>query len=324
MTLGNGATVEYQYSDRDELLRIRTVTSSGVVLASYSYEYNDRGERVAVVREHLNERIDYSYDDASRLTDEVSTGNVEGGGTGSPCTNFTESLPGGNESSDSAVVTATPSAGAVPIGIASRSVTWGYDRAGNRSSQSSPAVTYVHDSENRLLSENATAVVYAYDSNGNQISRTEGSIVETYAVDYANRVSAYSKTGSIAFTYLYAPTGQRLSKANLSTAATEWFMNDGSDVITDYSQAGSGPIALATSFVQSLSIDSKVARITASGGGVHFYVPDALGSVTHLLNSSQNIVNSEVTDAWGKVVASSTSVADRYGLANARRTASRG
>jgi len=29
MTLGNGATVEYQYSDRDELLRIRTVTSSG-------------------------------------------------------------------------------------------------------------------------------------------------------------------------------------------------------------------------------------------------------------------------------------------------------
>jgi len=112
------------------------------------------------------------------------------------------------------------------------------------------------------------------------------------------------------FAYTYSASRSRLKKINnlAVPVATEWFMPDGSDVVTDYTQSGSGSLTLQTSYVQSRAVDSKLARITGGTNAEHYYVPDALGSVTHLIDSSQNIVNSEATDAWGNVIASSLRV----------------
>ncbi len=137
-------------------------------------------------------------------------------------------------------------------------------------------------------------------------------------------MKTYVKTGGTSYLYSYTPTGHRIKKVNITANTTEWYMSDGSDVITDYSQSGSGAITLQTSYAQGTSIDSKVARITASGGAKHYYVPDAIGSVTHLIDSSQAIVNSEVTDAWGNVVASTTSVSDRYGFSQREKDSESG
>jgi RHS repeat-associated protein len=162
---------------------------------------------------------------------------------------------------------------------------------------------------------------YTYDCNGNQLTRGVVPVgappsSETFSYDYANRLASYVKAGpvSASFTYLYAPSGERLNKLDVSAAEAEWYMLDGEDVVTDYSQVGAGSLAHEVSYVQPVAIDSKVARVVASGGAEHFYVPDALGSVTHLLDASQVIVNSEATDAWGNVVASGAAVQDRYGF----------
>jgi RHS repeat-associated protein len=164
-------------------------------------------------------------------------------------------------------------------------------------------------------------IAYTYDSNGNQKTRTKsvtsGAVsAETYGYDYANRLTSYVLVTGMAvtanFTYVFSPTGDRVAKHDVLLNTTEWYLFDGSDTVKDYSQAGAGALSLATSYVQPATIDSKIARI--SGSDVHYYVPDALGSVTHLLNASQAIVNSEATDAWGNVVAESSLVADRHGF----------
>jgi RHS repeat-associated protein len=296
VTLGNGSKITWQYTDRYQTSKVKTATSGGTTRAEYTYTFDSRRRCTQQVRNHLSETIDYTYDAANRLTDEDSSGGSGG-----------------------------------PISVSARNLTWTYDDAGNRNSDNdgSSTTNYTYNSENRLTTvakANGDQFDYTYDANGNQSTRDftpngagSPTVSETFGFDYANRQSSYVKTvsgsGTVAnYAYAYVPTGQRLAKNNVGASTTEWFMSDGHNVVTDYSQAGSGSLTLQVSYVNSPWIDAKIARITASGGAKHYYVPDKLESATHLLNTSEAIVNSEATDAWGNVVASSYTVTDRYGF----------
>jgi YD repeat-containing protein len=292
VTLGNGSKTTYEYTDRYQTSKVKTATSGGTTRAEYTHTYDSRMRCTQQVRNHLGETIDYTYDAADRLTDEDS-----GGSSGSP-----------------------------PITVPARNLTWTYDDAGNRTSANdgSSTTNYTFNSESRVTAEslaNGDGYAYTNDANGNRTDRDftpngggSPTIQETYGYDHLNRLSSYVKavsgSGTMAnVAYAHSPMGQRLSKIDVSGNTTEWYMSDADEVVTDYTQSGSGAVTHAVSYVNAMS---KVARVTASSGAKHYFVADAQLSVAHLISSTQSIANSQATDAWGNVVGSSYSLVDRY------------
>jgi RHS repeat-associated protein len=166
---------------------------------------------------------------------------------------------------------------------------------------------------------------YFYDAAGNQTRRVKGDVEEVFGYDYRNLLVSYVRrrisSGGIerAFSYSFMPTGERLNKMNVVTGETRWSMYDGADVMADYGTSpASASFTLSLSYVNALAIDSKIARIDPSGAR-HFYVTDALGSATALVDNAQQIVNSYFTTAWGEDLVDRRAVADRYGFAQRER-----
>ena len=91
--------------------------------------------------------------------------------------------------------------------------------------------------------------------------------------------------------YQYLPSGERLNQVNLlsSTNNEEWYFPDGADVTADYTKStGSTTYALASTYVNGPSVDSKATRITASGTEL-YYLVDALGSVHRVIDQAHGL-----------------------------------
>jgi RHS repeat-associated protein len=136
-----------------------------------------------------------------------------------------------------------------------------------------------------------------------------------------NRLQSYVKTvggPTVAdFSYTFAPTGERFSKRDNLAATEEAYMYDSADVVADYSKSGT-TYTLLRSYLQMLSIDSKVARVDA-GGEAFYYVGDALGSVNQVLRQDQTVANSTLVNAWGEDQVFSQAVSDRHGFTQRER-----
>jgi RHS repeat-associated protein len=185
----------------------------------------------------------------------------------------------------------------------------------------SPNIAWLNELE--AYEETAGSVVtYTHDSNGNVTKRqTDANNFEDFAYDYANRLNLYKKTVSgsltVHYTYLAAPTGDRFRKRNeLATGGTiqdYQFVFDARDCVADYEKPANGSLAFVRDYVQGLDIDSKIARVE-SDGTARFYAGDALGSVTHLLDSAAAVLNTTLTNAWGESMVTSQPTADRFGF----------
>jgi hypothetical protein len=187
---------------------------------------------------------------------------------------------------------------------------------------------YTFSKESRLIQAtfgNGDKHDYVNDANGNRTQRkftpngqTSPTVTEAYGYDHNNRLSSYVKTSGTAtvanFAYVHAPTGQRISKKDIAANTTAWYMYDMTDVVTDYTQVGSGSLTHQKSYICALG--GNVAQISASGGAKQYFVSDGVGSVTHLLDGSQAIIMSKATDAWGSVVGTGGSASTRYGFLN--------
>jgi RHS repeat-associated protein len=136
-----------------------------------------------------------------------------------------------------------------------------------------------------------------------------------------NRLQSYVKTvggPTVAdFSYTFAPTGERFSKRDNLAATEEAYMYDSADVVADYSKTGTA-YTLLRSYLQMLSIDSKVARVDATGEAF-YYVGDALGSVNQVLRQDQTVANSTLVNAWGEDQVFSQAVSDRHGFTQRER-----
>jgi RHS repeat-associated protein len=190
-------------------------------------------------------------------------------------------------------------------------------------SEAQPEVMWAN--EVQAFGPGVRRVEYFYDANGNQIRRVEGGTEELFGFDYRNALVSYvsRRVGETqplaAWGYEFMPGGERLGKMDILSGRTVWSMSDGADAASDYVTTPSNPVwTLEMSYVNGLSIDSKVARIDASGAR-HFYVTDALGSATELVNDAQGIANSYFTTAWGEDLINQRPVPDRYGFTQRER-----
>ena len=131
---------------------------------------------------------------------------------------------------------------------------------------------YTVNNLNQYATVNTTA--WTYDGNGNLTS--DGTFA--YAYDPENHLLSANKTGTAA-TYAYDSLGRRAAKT-VNTVST-YFLDDGSDEITEYGPNTSNVIVVQRRFVPGPAINEPIAMVDLTSGTAvdTFFHTDHHGSV---------------------------------------------
>jgi RHS repeat-associated protein len=312
-TLGNGVQIVRDYDEKGRLEGIRQLTSSCEVLADISYAYDRLDRRTSAFYGHLGLLSTFEYTPNSWLKKEThttSSGTVEGS-----CENHEAAFQGANISAPSFSNVVSASGAPVTVDL---SISYGYTIRGNRHTKDvmgGPGdASYLYDDEDRLTTEvrDGTTIGYAYAKRGDLTTKTVGSEVSFFETDYMARIVHYTSPTED-WSYLYAPTGDRIAKTNLaSPEENTWDLMDGGDVLASYHRVGATEVF--DSIYVSPGMDGRVARIDAGGSASYFFL-DALNSVHQTTNATGAVSGTNLTDAWGNHVALSIATP---GGANAR------
>jgi len=106
-------------------------------------------------------------------------------------------------------------------------------------------------------------------------------------------------------TFRYDPFGRRIEKSG--PLGTTNYLYDGDNAISEIDQTGSIVVA---KYVQGPSIDEPLSEFRSNTSG--YYDQDGLGSVTSLSNSAGGLSKTYTFDSFGKVTASSGTVANPF------------
>jgi RHS repeat-associated protein len=257
----------------------RTIGGSGTaVTTSFAY---DNANRLTTITHQTGggtalATYVYAYDSANRLTTET---NAEG------------------------TVTYTyDAADQLTAAGGSRTESYGYDLNGNRNTTG-----YTTGSGNELTASPNTT--YTYDSEGNLTGQTDTSTGDTtaYTWDYRNRLTGvvrHNSGGSLTMqaTYTYDALGRRIGVqvdddgTGPHAAAQTWTVYDGQNTYADFDGAGT----LAERYLYGPAIDELFAR-TDSGGTSAWYLPDKLGTIRDIVNTSGAVLDHLGYDAFGAV-----------------------
>jgi RHS repeat-associated protein len=276
-----GLTTQYGY---DPVERMTSATTGGNVT---SYAYDTAGNLATVTLPDTNGYIETrTVDRAGRLID---VKNASGANT---LSEFAVTLdPVGNPTEVTRTGT-IPSTTTYAYDASDRltsvcyqascpnssdpSISWTYDKVGNRLSELRPSGTtnYIYNAADELIQSGATA--YSYDINGNQL--TAG--VNTYTYDLANRMSSMSD-GTTTTAYTYDGDGNRVEASTVDTTSSYlWDMNawDGVPQLA-VERDGSGGALRSYAYARGRTA-------MTSGGATFYYHYDPNGSVANLSSAT--------------------------------------
>lgn len=155
-----------------------------------------------------------------------------------------------------------------------------------------------------------------------------------YYTDFLGRITrTICATASLDWLYTYAPTGDRMKKANLVTPFnSEHYLPSDGDTLCDFTTSGGSEVE--TGIYVSPGVDGRVARIDPTKGGgdplrTTYFFGDALQSVLQVTDASGVEIRKQFTDAWGNDIAgvgsgSSGNAGDRYGFTGRENDAESG
>jgi RHS repeat-associated protein len=294
-----GGVNSYGYDSDNRLTSLASATSG-----SFSFSYDSLSRRTQLSRPNgIN--ANYAYDSLSRLLsvlDQKHNATLDGAA-------YTYD-PAGNRLSRQDYRTGTMSNFAYDAVYQLQQVTqsgqptetYSYDDVGNRLS-SLGGSPYSYDNSNERNSQ--PGVTYSYDANGNLISKTDATGTTTYVWDVENRLTSVTlPAGGGTVTYQYDPFGRRIEK--ISPTGTTIYAYDGDNVVEELDGSGT---AMAR-YAQGLGIDEPLAMYR--GGASYYYNADGLGSITSLTDASGQIAASYTYDSFGKLTASTGTVANPF------------
>jgi len=175
---------------------------------------------------------------------------------------------------------------------------YSYDAVGNRlSSLSVP--TYNYNSSNELTSNSLGS--YTYDANGNTLSDAQG---RSFTWDFENRLTQATNPGVGTTSFRYDPFGRRIQKSG--PLGTTNYLYDGLRDIEEVD--GSGTVVVR--YTQSKRVDEPLSEVRQSTAS--YYEQDGLGSVTSLSNTSGALANTYTYDSFGKLTASTGTMANSF------------
>ena len=151
----------------------------------------------------------------------------------------------------------------------------------------------------RVDSAMTSALTVVYDANGNTLTDASG---KNYTWDFENRLvsAVVPGTGTVAFKY--DPFGRRIQKSG--PLGTTNYLYDGFRLVEEANATGN----VLTGYTQGLVIDEPLSENRL--GTAIYYEADGLGSITSLTNPSGAVVGTYTYDGFGKVTASTGSVAN--------------
>jgi len=259
----NGVQSSYVYNTLNRLTSM-SVNKGASVLASYGYTLGAAGNRLSVT-EQSGRRVNYSYDDLYRLTNETITADAVTTNNGSIGYSYDAV---GNRLSRSSSIAAVPST-THAFDANDRLTTDSYDSNGN--TISSAGNSYSFDFENRLTSLNNGQVSIVYDGDGNRVSKSVGGVTTRYLVDNLNH------TGYAQVVEEQAVVGGQSSVVRAYTY--------GNDLISQQQLISGGWTA---SFFGYDGHGSVRMLTDASGAVTDTYIYDAFGILIHQTGTTAN------------------------------------
>lgn len=272
----------------DEAERVTDVGFDGKEI---SYEYYGDG-MIKKITYPNSMTTEYSYDNANRVTSILTklSGNVLRSYSYTYDGNGNVLTVSGSENVTYTYDALNRLASSTKNGV---TTTYSYDSRNNLVSETdgTNTKTYEYGGDNRLhkVTENGVETIYEYDLNGNLIGRGE----DVFAYDENNRM-LYSKVDGVETTFEIGAEDLRRKKTVDGNTTTYWYNENGYVLTEDYHEIIYGNTALAKK----------------SGTSYYYYLYNAHGDVTAIVNEAGEIVNSYEYDPWGKITSQSETVAN--------------
>jgi RHS repeat-associated protein len=216
----------------------------------------------------------YAYDNANRVTTETNNDGT-----------YTFTYDGGDELTN--------------VGDG-RLESYGYDSNGNRNTTG-----YTTAGANELTA--SPGYTYTYDAEGNLTSKTNTSthVVTTFSYDDRNRMTGVTIGGTATATYTYDSLNRRIGTKVSGTQT--WSVYDGSNNYADFN----GSSALQERYQIGPAVDELLGR-TDSGGTTAWYLPDRLGTVHDITDTTGTVIYHASYDAFGNTLTESGGGGDRF------------
>ncbi|GBD99359.1 tRNA(Glu)-specific nuclease WapA precursor [bacterium BMS3Abin07] len=257
-------------------------------LGSISYTYDAIGRRTSMTVAG-RPAVNYSYDNAGRMTG-ISVNHPTHGLLGF---GFTHDALGRRTSltypngvvvnynyDDASRLLTLEQIG--PLAQALESLTYTYDRSGNRLSMDrlnvlpglpNPVTNTSYNAANRMLQLNTDTITY--DENGNMTAYTNACGITTYAWDARNRLVSINgfddSCQPMTASFEYDALNRRIEKT--INGRTIQYLYDGMDIVQEIESG-----AVTVNYIRTTSIDEPLARLE-SDGTIRYYQTDALESV---------------------------------------------
>jgi RHS repeat-associated protein len=318
-SLSSQGITTYQY---DSAFRITTIARSigGTVKAQVVYGYDAANRLTTIKRTATGSQSDpvtgttFVYDNANRLTTQTHQYYTVFGFplTYTALATYVYSYDNANrlttqvDAEGTATFTYDNANELTAVG-GSRSESFSYDLNGNRT-----MTGYTTGTNNELTA--SPNMTYTYDNEGNLTSETNTSthVTTSFTYDYRNRLVSVTQGGSTIASYTYDALNRRIG-FNVNGTQT-WTVYDGkaatANPYADFDFDGSGNLKVR--YLYGLAVDELLAR-TNSSGVTAWYLPDRLGTIRDIANTSGTVIDHVVYTSFGGVTSESNSAnGDRF------------
>ena len=281
----------------DNLNRLSTVKKNGTVEATYTYDTN--GNRASLT--YANGVVTtYSYNLANWITN-LSNKNSDGETLSSYSYTYYTSGNQASKTDNTGKVTSYiyDDLGRLKQESESTGTTmqYYYDASGNRIQMylngiGSYRIVYTYDSANRLIKEAKTIdgvltiTEYTYDANGNTLTITSPDSLQVNTYNLFNKLVSTNINGNCS-AYAYNTAGMRTAKSVNGVCTV--FLLDGGNVVGEVESGEVTAIYLRGANLISRETDTAE----------QYYIFNAHGDVTGLVNNSQTVEKTYDYDAFG-------------------------
>ena len=141
------------------------------------------------------------------------------------------------------------------------------------------------------------------DANGNTLADPSG---KSYSWDFENRLTQAVVPGTDGgtTTFRYDPFGRRIQKSG--PLGTTNYLYDGFNSLEEVDQSGN----VLGRYTQGSEFDEELSELRS--GTTSYYEADGLGSITSLSNSAGALANTYSYDSFGKLIASTGTLANPF------------
>jgi RHS repeat-associated protein len=195
-------------------------------------------------------------------------------------------------------------------GLPNANVTWGYDAAGNRVSDSAQPGSWTYDNLNRILT--SPGMTYDHDILGNRLLKSGGGggSTTTMTWDQLNRMTGFKAGYNAQHVYAYRADGMRTSKSaatGASSATWTRYRYDGQMGMEDLegtTVSGVSTITAVTRTGLGARSVEVISKTTSSGNTLTYPLYDIHGNMVAALakaGSTFSVGEARTYDAWGQV-----------------------